>query len=293
MKRLASILTTAVAATLAACATTPESMPEVDQAKARVETLATHPLTGQAANRELTAARGALAQAEQALAEGEDEELIVHLAYLAERRADIGLTRVEEAEARQRITKAEAERNEVLLEARSAEARAAQREAQASQQAAQASRESALQAKAELEELRQDLAELQAKPTERGMVLTLGDVLFDTAQATLKPGANQTIDQLAEFLQKNEDTRIRIEGHTDSRGSDEYNRELSKERADSVASALEAEGVPPSRFEVLGRGEGYPVASNDSAAGRQQNRRVEIVFSDPAGSFTPATETAS
>jgi outer membrane protein OmpA-like peptidoglycan-associated protein len=293
MKRLAAILTTAIAATLAACATTPESMPEVDQAKARVETLATNPLTQQAANRELTAARGALAQAEQALADGEDEELIVHLAYLAERRADIGLTRVEEAEARQRIAKAEAQRNEVLLEARSAEARAAQQRAQASQQEAEASRESALQARAELEELRKDLTELQAKPTERGMVLTLGDVLFDTAQATLKPGADQTIDQLAEFLEKNEGTRIRIEGHTDSRGSDEYNRELSRQRAQSVAGALESEGIPPSRVEVLGRGEGYPVAGNESAAGRQQNRRVEIVFSNPTGSFTSAAETVS
>jgi len=267
-----------VGAALAACATTPERMQEIEQARARVEALAQNPGATGSANRDLTAARAALARAEQAHEAGEDREVVAHLAYLADRRAEIGLARIDEAEARQLISQAEAERNRVLLQARERDARAAREEAVASQQAA-------LQARAELESMQQQFAALQAKQTSRGMVLTLGDVLFDTDQATLKPGAAVTIDRLADFLGRNENMRIRVEGHTDSTGSDEYNSELSRRRAQAVADALGAQNIPVSRIEVMGRGEGFPVASNDSAAGRQQNRRVEIVFSNESGTF--------
>jgi outer membrane protein OmpA-like peptidoglycan-associated protein len=263
---------------LAACAAGPDTSPAVDEARTRVESLAQSPLAAQAANQDLSTARAALAQAEQALGEREDEELVTHLAYLAQRRAEIGLERVQEAEARQRIEKAEAERNAVLVESREAEARAAQA-------AAQTSRESALQARAELEGLREEYAALAAKQTDRGMVLTLGDVLFDTDAATLKPGAASEIERLAAFLGQHEELRIRIEGHTDSVGTDAYNQELSRRRAQSVADALVGRGVATGRIDIVGRGEGFPVVTNSTAAGRQQNRRVEIVFSDPAGSF--------
>jgi outer membrane protein OmpA-like peptidoglycan-associated protein len=285
MKNPVRLVTASIAAAwLASCATTPETVPELEQARAKVESLAQNPLAEQAANRDLTGARGALTQAEQALEEGEDPEVVAHLAYLASRRAELGLARIEEAQARQAIAKSEAERNEILLESRTAEARSAQQEAQAS-------REAALQARTDLESMQQELAALQAKQTERGMVLTLGDVLFDTAEATLKEGAAETIERLADFLKRNEETRIRIEGHTDSRGSEEYNNALSMRRAETVANALAAEAVSAERVAVLGRGEGFPVASNDTPAGRQQNRRVEIIFSDPSGTFAPAAAT--
>jgi outer membrane protein OmpA-like peptidoglycan-associated protein len=256
-------------------------LPELDRARARVQTLAENPLAQQAASRDLTAARGALAQADQAMQDRDDRETIVHLAYLAEQRAELGLARVDEAESRRRIGEAEAEREKVLLETREAEARAAE-------QAAQASRSEALQARAELETLQQQYAALAAKKTERGMVMTLGDVLFDTDQATLKPGATEIITRLADFLSRNETTRIRIEGHTDSTGDDAYNSELSRRRAQAVADALAARNIPATRVEVVGRGEGFPVATNDTSAGRQQNRRVEIVFSDPEGGLAPS-----
>lgn len=268
-------------AVLAACATTTKTSPELDRARARVQALAENPLAQQAASRDLTASRGALAQAEQALQDREDRETVVHFAYLAEQRAELGLARVDEAESRQRIEKAESEREKVLLETREAQARAAE-------QAAQASRSEALQARAELETLQQQYAALAAKKTERGMVMTLGDVLFDTDQATLKPGATEIITRLADFLSRNETTRIRIEGHTDSTGDDAYNTELSRRRAQAVADALAARSIPATRIEVVGRGEGFPVATNDTSAGRQQNRRVEIVFSDPEGGLTPS-----
>ena len=279
MNHFARMSHAAVVAVLAACATTPETLPELEQARARVQTLEQNPLAQQAASRDLTASRGALAQAEQALQDRQDRETVIHLAYLAEQRAELGLARIDEAESRQRIETAEAEREKVLLASREAKARAAE-------QAAQASRSEALQARAELESLQQQYAALAAKKTDRGMVMTLGDVLFDTDEATLKPGAAEIIGRLADFLANNETTRIRIEGHTDSTGDDAYNTELSRRRAQAVADALQARSIPATRVEVIGRGEGFPVATNDTSAGRQQNRRVEIVFSDPEGGMS-------
>jgi outer membrane protein OmpA-like peptidoglycan-associated protein len=180
----------------------------------------------------------------------------------------------------------------VLLEARTREAQNAADQARAEQQKAEAAKQEALsaqaqaeQARAEAADMQKQLSDLQAKQTDRGMVLTLGDVLFDTNQATLKPGAQSQLDRLASFMQKNEGTKVIIEGHTDSRGSDSYNQELSQRRAQAVADALAANGIDRSRVEAVGRGKALPVASNDTAAGRQQNRRVEIVFSDPQGRF--------
>ena len=286
MNHLARMTIGAAVTVLAACATTPDTIPELDEARARVQTLEQNPLAQQAGSRDLTASRGALAQAEQALQDRQDRERIVHLAYLAEQRAELGLARIDEAESRQRIEKAEAERDKVLLESREAKARAAEQATQAAEQAAQASQSEALQARAELESLQQQYAALAAKKTDRGMVMTLGDVLFDTDEATLKPGATEIITRLADFLSRNETTRIRVEGHTDSTGDDAYNTELSRRRAQAVADALMTRSIPGNRVEVIGRGEGFPVATNDTSAGRQQNRRVEIIFTDPEGELT-------
>jgi outer membrane protein OmpA-like peptidoglycan-associated protein len=270
---------------LTGCATTPESIPELEDARARVQALTQDPLVQEAASRELTAARNTLQQAETALAEREPEARVKHLSYLAARNADIGQARIQEARSRKAMSEAEAERNRVLLAARSREAEVArQQTATARQEASEAQLSAAAQAEA-AEAARRALAELQAKPTERGMVLTLGDVLFDTNEATLKPGAMLAMDRLARFLESNADTRLIIEGHTDSTGSDAYNQELSQRRARAVADELVSRGIASSRFEAIGRGEAFPEAGNDTAAGRQQNRRVEIVFSDQSGKF--------
>jgi outer membrane protein OmpA-like peptidoglycan-associated protein len=120
-------------------------------------------------------------------------------------------------------------------------------------------------------------------------VLTLGDVLFDTDQAQLKAGAARTMDRLAEFMQSYPERRVLIEGHTDTRGSDSYNVDLSRRRAAAVADALVERGIPSERIETIGLGEAYPVASNESTAGMQENRRVEIVLSGPQGEFRSGT----
>ena len=122
--------------------------------------------------------------------------------------------------------------------------------------------------------------------------MTLSDVLFDTGRATLKAGATRDLDRLAQALKDNASTRVKIEGYTDSVGSDSYNQRLSERRAEAVADALQMRGVPASRYQVEGLGKEFPVASNDTPEGRQQNRRVEIVFSDDAGRFA-AGETAN
>jgi outer membrane protein OmpA-like peptidoglycan-associated protein len=210
---------------------------------------------------------------------------LLHYSYLASQQAHAGQERVEEMRSREQVAKGEAERNRVLLESRTREAESATAAAQEQARIAQARAEQADAARKEAEDAQKQLAELQAKQTDRGMVLTLGDVLFDTAQATLKPGAGAVLDRVAGFLKENEGTKVLIEGHTDSRGGDEYNMQLSQRRALAVADGLAFRGVDRGRVEAVGRGKTLPVASNDTAAGQQQNRRVELVFSDASGRF--------
>ncbi|HDZ38689.1 MAG TPA: OmpA family protein, partial [Marinobacter sp.] len=141
------------------------------------------------------------------------------------------------------------------------------------------------QARKEAEMLRKRMEELKAERTDRGMVLTLGDVLFDLNKADLKSSGEQTTARLAQFMREYEDRRVRVEGYTDSTGDATYNQRLSERRAQSVRDALVSQGVERRRVETKGYGEQYPVASNDSSAGRQQNRRVEIVISDKDGNI--------
>jgi outer membrane protein OmpA-like peptidoglycan-associated protein len=140
------------------------------------------------------------------------------------------------------------------------------------------SAEDAELAKQRAASLEKELADLKGKQTDRGLVITLGDVLFDTGKSTLKPGAYATVDRLATALKGNPERKVAIEGHTDSVGSEEYNMELSQRRAQAVQSALLERGVGSNQVSAYGKGKTFPVASNDNAAGRQQNRRVELVF---------------
>ena len=279
-----------VAGLLGGCASMPQTNAQLEEARTQVQTLAAEPLAQQAASHDLDAARASLNQADAALAQHQRSEVVDHLAYLARRHADAGQARVDEARARQDVAKAQDERNRILLASRSREAQNAQANAQVAQANAQAAQSEAQAAQQQLQSTQQQLKDLQAKQTERGMVLTLGDVLFDTNKATLKPGADQRIDRLATFLQKNPNERLIIEGYTDSTGSEEYNEELSQRRAQAVANVLAGQGIPASRYQVVGKGQAFPVASNATPAGRQQNRRVEVVFSDQSGRFAEAPE---
>ena len=288
---------------LAACVSVPQRSEQVEQARVAVDTLSQSPLAQQAAGRDLEAARRSLQQAEVAQQQSQPPAVVDHLAYLAQRHAEAGEARVSEAQARLDVAHGQEERNRILLEARTREAQNAQSQAlsaqaqaqnaQAQAQSAQAQAEiaknEAQAAQAQLASAQQQLADLQAKKTDRGMVVTLGDVLFDTGQATLKPGADLVLGRLATYLSANPQTKIMIEGHTDSRGSDEYNEALSERRAQAVATALASRGIPADNLRPRGRGKAYPVASNDTPEGRQQNRRVEIIFSDGSGQFAQSS----
>jgi outer membrane protein OmpA-like peptidoglycan-associated protein len=280
------IIAIAVLGFLAACASEPKRVAQLDEARSKVEALSKEPLAQEVASKELSAAQENLKRADEALEKGEPEEQVAHLAYLAKQNAEIGQTRIDEAEARELVAQGEADRTKVLLDARTQEVEMAKQRAAEAELTAAAKSEEADSARAAL-------AELQAKETERGMVLTLSDVLFDTAAATLKPGATIAIDRLAKYLESSPESRLIIEGHTDSQGSEAYNEDLSRRRAEAVAEELVTRGIASDRFEVIGRGEGYPVANNGTAEGRQQNRRVEIVFSDQAGRFAPGVTTGS
>ncbi len=260
-----------IALVMAACASTPRHSDQLDEARTQVQALSQEPLAQQAAAEDLRSAQARLQDADTALQQGKPLTTVDHFAYLAQRHAEAGEARVSAATAQQELARAQDQRNQILLAGRAQEAEAKAREAQ--------------QAKDQLAQAQQQLAELKAKQTQRGTVVTLSDVLFDTGAATLKPGADLSLDRLANYLKEHPQTKVLIEGHTDSRGSDAYNDQLSKRRADAVAQALAQRGVSPDALRTEGLGKAYPVASNDTAAGRQQNRRVEIVFSDASGRF--------
>jgi outer membrane protein OmpA-like peptidoglycan-associated protein len=151
--------------------------------------------------------------------------------------------------------------------------RVANAEASAAQAQADAAR-----AKAEADRLRAQMQAYQMKQTQLGATLVLRDVVFATGRADLKPGAAERLRPLASYLQANPDVKVRIDGHTDAQGSDAYNQALSDRRAASVRAALAAMGVDGSRIEAIGHGETQPLADNRTAAGRQQNRRVEVTL---------------
>jgi outer membrane protein OmpA-like peptidoglycan-associated protein len=261
----------AIAVMLAACASTPRHSDQLDEAQTQVKALSQEPLAQQAAADDLHSAQARLQDAETALAAGQPLTTVDHLAYLAERHAEAGEARVRAAAAQQELTRTKDQRTQILLASRAEEAEAKARETQ--------------QTREQLAQAQQELADLKAKQTQRGPVVTLSDVLFDTGAATLKPGADLSLDRLADYLKTHPQTKVLIEGHTDSRGSEEYNEALSQRRADAVARALVERGASADAVHAVGRGKGYPVATNDTAEGRQQNRRVEIVFSDASGRF--------
>jgi len=276
MKKL--LIVSAIAAALAACASPPQRSEQVEQARNEIQTLSQDPLAQQAAGADLDAARKSLQQAELALQQKQAPAIVDHYAYLAKRHAEAGEARAAEAHSRQELARSNDECNQIVMQARN-------RDAANAQAAAEAAKNQAAAAQAQLASAQQQLAELQAKQTDRGMVVTLGDVLFDTGKATLKPGAMESINRLATYLSQNPNTKVLVEGHTDSVGSDDYNIGLSERRARAVATELESRGIPDSQIQTLGRGKDMPVASNSTPEGRQQNRRVEIVFSDASGRF--------
>jgi outer membrane protein OmpA-like peptidoglycan-associated protein len=247
---------------LAACATMPASNAALETARSDVQSAEADPNVSKYAALDLEAAKRNLGAAEDAW-QHHDNAAASQSAYLATQSAHIaqahGAAKADDA----RVAAGQAQRDQIMLAARTQEAEAAKTQRD--------------QAQAELEALK-------ATQTARGSLVTLGDVLFDTGKAQLKPGTDLKLDQLAQFLKEHPDRRIRIEGFTDNTGSDAFNEELSQRRADAVKAALMERNVDPSRIGTEGYGKAYPVASNNDSGGRQLNRRVEVVIGAENGS---------
>lgn len=307
------LATLAVAAltALAACSSMPPANARLDAARSQLRAVQADPQSMGLPGPELANAIAALEAAESALARGDDGASVDHLAYLTSQRTVLLQQAGQRRSAEADLARAGGQRDQQRLAARTQEAdsatrnaQAAQRDAQASQRDAQASQRSAEtsqrdaqtaqrqagasqrqagDAERRADGLARQLADLDAKQTARGMVVTIGDVLFDTGQAQLKAGGQRSMDRLVGFLQANPQRHALIEGFTDSTGAATTNQALSARRADAVRNALVGAGVAADRLSAAGLGESYPVAGNDSAGGRQMNRRVEIVLSDDSG----------
>jgi outer membrane protein OmpA-like peptidoglycan-associated protein len=292
------------AALLAACATAPTKPDGADQARNDLVQLQSDPNLATRAPVAIAAAEAAVRAAEQP---EPDKELAAYRVYIANAKVDTARADAETRfEEDQRVTLT-AQREAARLAARTREANAsklqasnAQLQAANAQAAEAAQRSQADSARAEAQaansaaelaastaeqraaEYQKQIDALQAKVTERGLVLTLGDVLFATGRAELMAGASTNLNKLVSFLGKYPERTAAIEGYTDSVGSADYNQGLSERRADAVRSYLIAQGIDSARLSATGKGARSPVAGNDTAEGRQQNRRVEVIINNPA-----------
>ncbi len=239
-------------------------------------------------------------KANNAANKNEDTSVVTHLAYLAKQRVAIAQETAKQKAAETSVSNATTERGVIRLDARTAEvskaqtqankaqlnAEASQRQAEASQQQAAMSQQQALDAETRTSQVEAQLKELNAKKTDRGLVITLGDVLFDTNKAELKSGGTHSLQKLAGFLKQYPQRNAKIEGYTDSTGNVDYNQGLSDRRANAVRASLVDMGISNDRITTHGYGQDSPVASNDTASGRQLNRRVEIILSEDNGNVT-------
>jgi len=225
----------------------------------------------------LLTARQALTRAEAAHKDDPGSDTEAHLAYLAERKAQIAVADAEIAAAKNSETKAEESYRQQLERAASGN----QAELQSTRQELESERAARAAAEARSAAALKSLAQVATVNEEqRGTVITLsGSVLFPSGNDQLSPIARQSLDRVASVLvDQPAEKRISIEGYTDSRGSDAYNQQLSQKRADAVRSYLLNKGLPAERLQAVGKGESSPVATNDTAEGRASNRRVEIVI---------------
>lgn len=282
---------------IASCSSTPTTTGLLDQTRTDYAVAQANPDVGRYAAQEFTDAGVALAAANTAARNNDDPEKIDHMAYIAKQQIAVAQETAKQRAAEASATAAINTRDRVRLDERTREADQAKADSQNDRVVAQiaqsetmdAKRDSAMSkdkmedAQARTAQLEMQLADLSARKTDRGLVITLSDVLFDTNQARLNDAGLHTARKLADFLRDNPERSVAVEGYTDSTGTVIHNQELSERRADAVRRSLQEMGISPDRVSVKAYGPSYPVASNDSAKNRQLNRRVEIVLSDDHG----------
>jgi len=270
------LLVTSVVASimLTACATTraPDGSAEVREKLNRLQT------NQQLASRAPTALKEAEVAVRLAETPERDRTLAQHRLVMADHKVDIAAARAQARLYEDQRADLRKDSEGARLDSRTREADRAHRDAAMARDDASAARDDASSARLQSIELQRQLDELKAQETERGIVVTLGDVLFATGRAELGGGSSGHLAKLATFLNQYPERTVVIEGHTDNVGSEGSNYILSQARADSVRAFLLNHGVASNRLRTVAMGQGSPVAGNDSAAGRQQNRRVEVVI---------------
>jgi outer membrane protein OmpA-like peptidoglycan-associated protein len=265
-------------ALLSACATAPVKPDGAAQVRYKLTQLQSDPNLATRAPAAIKEADTAVRAAEQPEV---DKDLAAYRVYLADRKVEIAQAQAQTSFAEDQRAQLSAQRETARLDARTREADAAKGQVATARGEANAANAAAASSEQQATELQRQIDVLQAKPTDRGLVVTLGDVLFTTGRADLQSGATGNLNRLVGFLNKYPDRTVAIEGYTDSVGSEDYNQKLSERRADSVKSYLAGQGIGSIRLSASGKGENDPVADNDSASGRQQNRRVEVIISNP------------
>lgn len=248
-------------ALLTGCASQ-QSQQVLGEAEASFQQVKEDPNVLRSAPKDVIRAGESLARAERLSSYWGSADDVVHYAYLSQRYSQIARQHADLVLNQERLARLELERERLQLALREAKLLGAQQQGQW---------------------LEEQVVNLAASETDRGLVMTLGDVLFDAGRTELKASANRTILKLVQFLQINPRRNIRIEGYTDNRGVSAENLELSRARAQAVADVLVDLGIDPRRMQVKGYGEAHPLAENASAKGRAQNRRVEILISDEQG----------
>ncbi|MGQ0623026.1 MAG: OmpA family protein [Panacagrimonas sp.] len=285
-----TLLATAVASLLlAACSAGPTRPQGADNARTKLTALQSDPQLASLAPVAIKEAEAAVVAAEKPQ---EDKELGQHLVLMADRKVEIASSQAQSLLLENQRKTLSEQRESARLDSRTREADAARGDATAARTEAEIARGQAdsarmdsAAAKLQAEELQRRMTEMDAKATDRGLVVTLGDVLFSTGRSDLKGGATSNLGKLVTFLNEYPDRTVTIEGHTDDVGSDDSNLGLSTRRADAVKSYLVNQGVASARLVASGKGEGSPVAGNDSATGRQQNRRVEVIIANAVTSM--------
>jgi outer membrane protein OmpA-like peptidoglycan-associated protein len=278
-----------LALALAACASMPQPNAALESARAAVQAAEADPNVNKYAALDLDVARKDLNNAESAALHHKDAD-VAQSSYLAAQNARLAQAHAAAKADDARVAAGQVERDEIMLAARTREVDKANLAAANSKQLADSALIQRDQANEDIIRVQAELDALKATPTPRGMVLTLGDVLFDTGRAELKSGSGRKLDQLAQFLVEHPTRRVQIDGFTDSVGTDSYNEELSQRRANAVREALIARGIESSRIGTEGYGKSYPVANNADSGGRQLNRRVEVVIGGDNGTqISPRT----
>jgi len=231
--------------------------------------------------------RRTIADAERARAEADRNRAEADRAAADRSRSQAQAAAEEAQRERQRAETAKLEADRARQEAIEQQQKLAAQADQAREAAARAQqdqRDAAARSQQEQTELRRQLLLqfnqiLETRETARGLIVNLSDVLFDTGQYTLKPGAREKLAKVSGIILAHPGLKIEVEGHTDSIGGDEYNMRLSENRASAVRSYLVTQGLNSGIVTARGFGKTKPVANNATAAGRQQNRRVELVVS--------------